>query len=447
MVDRRDYDFDVSVVTAAYNVADYLQEAVDSVLGQTIGLARIQIVLVDDGSTDGTGELCVSLAARYPDNIVCVRQENAGVSAARNAGMALARGAYVNFLDADDAWSTDAFENALSFFDEHTDVEVAACRQEFFGAKEGPHYLGWKYGKTRVVSIAEDPSFIHLSVNNTFIAAHLLRGLRFDTRMAIGEDALLVNEILLDVGRYGVLASGCYRYRKREQGASAMDCAGVGREYYFETPELLYGRLAELSRQRYGKIIPYVQYCVMYNLQWRLFERCSPPLDEGERSAYRCVVEGLIALVDDDIVVSQKRLDFRKALYALAFRHGVAAREAARALVADDGWVCLDLSAMGAGEGQARVRKLSALSRHVTVTKLDRTEGGVRLEGFIATLTADAGDGVQVRFEAGGRDVAVAYGAVGASAISTAFDGKVLPQRSFVADVPWDGRETLRLTV
>lgn len=446
MVDVRDYDFDVAVVMAAYNVEGFLHEAVDSVLRQTIGLDRIQLILVDDGSADSTGGLCAGFAERYPDNVVYVRQENAGVSAARNAGLAVARGAYVNFLDADDAWSADAFESALSFFSEHPEVGVAACRQEFFGAKEGPHYLSWKYAKTRVVSIEDDPSFIHLSVNNTFIAAPLLHGRSFDTRMAIGEDALLVNEILLEVGRYGVLAAGCYRYRKRERGASAMDRAGAGREYYFETPKLLYGRLADLSRERYGEVIPYIQHCVMYNLQWRLFERCSPPLGEDEKAEYRCVVEGLVEMVDDAIVASQKRFDFRKALYALAFKHGVAVREAVHALVADDGWVCIDFAAAGAGEGLARVRKLSALSRHVTVTKLSRTKEGVRLEGFIATLTADANDGVRVLFAVDGRDVAMSYGAVESSAVSTAFDGKVLPQRGFTADIPWDGRETMRVS-
>lgn len=446
MVQRQGFDFDISVVTAAYNVADYLQEAVDSVVCQTIGFNRIQLILVDDGSTDGTGRLCDILAERYPDNVVCIHQPNAGVSAARNAGLAYVKGAYVNFLDADDKWSPDAFASALEFFSEHPDVEVAACRQDFFGTKEGPHYLGWKYGKTRVVSLLDDPSFIQLSVNNAFVAAHLLQGKCFDTRMTIGEDTLLVNEILFEVGRYGVLSSGCYRYRKRERGASAMDCAGAGLEYYFETPELLYGRLADLSRERFGEVIPYVQQCIMYNLQWRLVERCSPPLDDEQKASYRAVVERLIALVDDSIVVSQKRFDMRKALYALAFKHGVDVEAAARALVADNRWVCVDLPAAGANGGLARVRKLSALSRNVTVSKISRAEDGIRLEGFIATLTADAEDGVQVLFDASGCRAKVSYCVVEASAIATAFDGRVLPQRGFTAEIPWDGRETIRVT-
>ncbi|MFZ5829041.1 MAG: glycosyltransferase family 2 protein [Planctomycetota bacterium] len=86
----------VSVVIACYNHASYLSEAVDSVLAQTY--AHREIVVVDDGSTDNTPEV----AGRYGDRIRYVRQENAGLSGAKNTGLREARGEFVNFLDADD---------------------------------------------------------------------------------------------------------------------------------------------------------------------------------------------------------------------------------------------------------------------------------------------------------------------------------------------------------
>lgn len=103
------------VVVPVYNAKKYLQTAVDSVLKQPS--EDIEVVLVDDGSTDGSGDLCNAIAEKYR-RVYSIHQENAGVSAARNAGIEYALSSaladdYIAFLDADDAWTA-------SFFDEET---------------------------------------------------------------------------------------------------------------------------------------------------------------------------------------------------------------------------------------------------------------------------------------------------------------------------------------
>lgn len=91
----------VSIIIPTYNRTYCIEHAVDSVLAQTY--TSLDVIVVDDGSTDGTAEL---LACRYANEprLRCIRQENRGVSAARNAGLRAARGAYISFLDSDDAW-------------------------------------------------------------------------------------------------------------------------------------------------------------------------------------------------------------------------------------------------------------------------------------------------------------------------------------------------------
>ncbi len=102
--------FKVSVVVPVYNTAEYLSECLDSLVGQSIGLDAIQVVVVDDGSTDGSAEVIRAYAERYPKNLVCLRQENAGQGAARNLGLARCEGEYVGFMDSDDFADADMYE-------------------------------------------------------------------------------------------------------------------------------------------------------------------------------------------------------------------------------------------------------------------------------------------------------------------------------------------------
>lgn len=88
----------VSVVIAAYNCARYLPEAIESALSQT--LPPLEVIVIDDGSTDDTTEV----VARYEGKIRYIRQQNMGIAAARNAGIRIARGSLIAFLDADDIW-------------------------------------------------------------------------------------------------------------------------------------------------------------------------------------------------------------------------------------------------------------------------------------------------------------------------------------------------------
>ena len=116
----------VSVVIPCYNSARYLAETVESVLAQTY--ARIEVILVDDGSTDATPEIARSYPVQY------VYQANRGISAARNTGVVHSRGEYVQFLDHDDRLLPTAIEVGVKYLEERPECAMAIGEHRYIQA-------------------------------------------------------------------------------------------------------------------------------------------------------------------------------------------------------------------------------------------------------------------------------------------------------------------------
>lgn len=113
----------VSVIIPTYNRAHVLARAVDSVLAQSCD--QFELIVVDDGSTDGTARLLEG----YGKRLSVITRENGGVSAARNTGILASRGAFVALLDSDDAWTEDKLACQLAFFKEHPDALICQTQE------------------------------------------------------------------------------------------------------------------------------------------------------------------------------------------------------------------------------------------------------------------------------------------------------------------------------
>jgi glycosyltransferase involved in cell wall biosynthesis len=127
----------VSVIVPAYNAERFLGDAIQSIHGQNY--PSIQLIVVDDGSTDKTAEI----AQRFGNQIEYVFQQNAGPAAARNRGIALARGEFIAFLDADDLWTTGKLTDQVAFLlrDLECDVILGRMRHEWLEGAEEPDPL------------------------------------------------------------------------------------------------------------------------------------------------------------------------------------------------------------------------------------------------------------------------------------------------------------------
>ncbi len=143
----------ISVIVPIYNVAPYLEKCVMTVVNQTY--KNIEIILVDDGSTDGSDIICDDLSSKYR-NIIVIHQKNKGLAEARNIALENIKGEWVAFLDSDDWIETDMYEILLSAARENN-VDIAACKTRncFMGNKTSV------YDDSEEISIFSIEEIIH----------------------------------------------------------------------------------------------------------------------------------------------------------------------------------------------------------------------------------------------------------------------------------------------
>ena len=323
------YKFMFSVVIPVYNVEKYLPETLDSVINQTIGFKEnIQIILVNDGSPDDSEKICLEYKEKYPDNITYVKQENGGVSAARNNGIEHIKGKYVNFLDSDDCWSEESFREIYNFFEQYYDeVDIVAARKRFFDARNSFHRLDYKFKTTRLVDLTVDYEFIQMDVTGSFIKAEAIGKHRFSSKLKYGEDAQFLNSIILDKCKLGVVREAVHLYRKRIEETSALQNELQSESYYIDTPKYFHKDMFEQSIKKFGRIIEYVQYMIMYDIQWRLQKPVRRLLDDDAYSKYRENLVECIKQIDDLIILNQKSMYVNMKMYALSLKYDTDVRK------------------------------------------------------------------------------------------------------------------------
>ena len=113
----------ISVIVPVYNVEKYLPQCLNSIINQTY--KNIEVVLVDDGSTDDSGNICEEYK-KNDERIIVVHQKNSGLSAARNVGIEISTGEYITFIDSDDYISPDYIENLYSALEQYS-ADIAIC--------------------------------------------------------------------------------------------------------------------------------------------------------------------------------------------------------------------------------------------------------------------------------------------------------------------------------
>lgn len=191
----------VSVIVPIYNCKKYLSRCIDSIISQSY--KDIEILLIDDGSTDGSSFICDEYAVQ-DTRIKVIHKKNEGVSIARNIGIKLAHGEWIAFVDSDD-WLERDYLSALLLTSENQDVVISGFSNEKTYSNEGLiDYIR-----------SVDKTFKAHVCHHKIIRAHLIRDnhLRFNARFALGEDYLFSLSVLLHSNSIRLTVHEGYHYQ------------------------------------------------------------------------------------------------------------------------------------------------------------------------------------------------------------------------------------------
>ena len=253
-----------SIIISIYNAEKYLEDTINSVINQTIGFNRIELLLINDGSTDKSLEICERYEMRHPDNITVIDNPHQGVSRNRNVGLQLATGEYVNFLDADDKLSLETLENVHNFFEKESHVNIVAIPLIMFEDELGLHHKYHLIGnKTRIIDLEVEAFNYVASVSACFYRKRILETARFSETMYANENVLFNLELFLDHPLLGYLSEeqASYFYRKRKDKSAIINNEQMQADFYVSL-YTIYDRV----REKIGNNPALVEEVMLYSL-------------------------------------------------------------------------------------------------------------------------------------------------------------------------------------
>ena len=256
--EKKLYQEKISVIIPMYNTESYIRQCIRSLRNQTYD--NIEIIVVDDGSTDKGAAICRELKG-YDDRIQLIVQENKGVSAARNAGLEIATGKYVFFLDSDDAIHPLLFEELICQAEEF-EADIALCEYEKQHAIWMERVLKELSVKDirpvwQIVEQEESEEWIHMKYASALMRVgalvnrELVGELRFDENLIYGEDTLFMYRLVCKGVRIAYSDKAWYYYRMHTESVThSMDVMKDKR--YFNIYRILRDGEAEREHKNFA---------------------------------------------------------------------------------------------------------------------------------------------------------------------------------------------------
>lgn len=302
------FKYKVSVIVPVYNVSEYLRDCLDSLLAQTIDHDQMEVLLINDGSTDNSLDICYEYAQSHFIFKV-FSKENEGLSATRNYGIQRAQGKYMMYLDSDDKFTPETVKEVTDFFDTvYDEVDLVTYKDQSYknGEKLPLHYRYNYLVKSGVYSLKQYPFItqtrVSICVKNIGKDNYL-----FDTTPGFRlEDQEYCSKVLMDKQNIGYCDKGEYQYNRSNDGSIVSNYFFA--YYIFESSMDYFERLFAHFE---GEVPVYYQGMFLNDVIWKLNEdKLYPYHYDKEKFEYSINrIKKLLARTDTQVILSHPKLD------------------------------------------------------------------------------------------------------------------------------------------
>ena len=312
-----EFKYRVSVIIPIYNSEKYLEWGVNSVLQDQGPHEDYEVVLVDDGSTDSSPQICDKFAAEY-ENVLVIHKENEKLSATRNRGMREASGKYFCFLDSDDALLPNTINKVADFFDEHYEEVDLVTYPQVDILRNGTIHQHFRYDilkESGVYDLRINPYITQTRVNVFAKNKGKENNVYFDTTPGFRhEDSCYNTYVLKEKMKIGYCKAGGYIYALNNDNITANYFYAY---YIYETSMRYYEQLFDAFPE--GKIPAYVQAVVLNDLGWKFRSNKLYPYhyEKEELKKAKERVRDLISRIDVRVIRTMPNIDLYHRMFFL----------------------------------------------------------------------------------------------------------------------------------
>lgn len=316
-------NFKFSIIITAYNAELGIAKCIKSIVNQTLNFKdNVEIILIDDGSTDNTDSTCRYFAKKYPNNITYLSKKHEGEGSSRNLGIDKANGKYIYFIDGDDFLSKNTLKNVSDFFSEHENVDIVTIPTKFLESRENYPVFDEKYKTTREINLRDCPEFIQAESKSCFFKTSLLKEIEFSNQFKLSEDIAFINKLLISNPNLGICSEGAYYNVKGKDNNALLDMIPNLKDSGSNNVKYHMKKLIDESLEKYDSIPDFIQKTILYYAnEIILNETINEKLTKSEIENLNKEMKKVLKYVDDENIYSQDDMDVKIKTFLLYIKN------------------------------------------------------------------------------------------------------------------------------